>query len=55
MIVSIAVLLFLNIFTANADKTMTFIDFDSYAIQNEDHTLTTISMDEFYTITPTND
>lgn len=55
MIVSIAVLFFLNIVTADADKSMNFIDFDSYAIQNEDHTLTPISMDDFYTMTPTND
>ncbi len=49
---SIAVMLFLNIFTSDADKTMVFIDYDSYAVKNGDGTLTQMTADEIYSITP---
>lgn len=55
ILVSIAVLLFLNVFTSDADKTMAFIDFDSYAVKNEDGTLTQMTMDEFYSVVPEKD
>lgn len=50
--VCVAVFLFLNVFTADSDKTMNFIDFDTYALKNEDGTLTQMTADEFYSIIP---
>lgn len=55
IVTCIAVLLFFNIFTTDADKAITFIDFETYAIKNEDGALTPITMEEFYAITPEND
>lgn len=55
IVTCIATLLFFNIFITDADKTINFIDFETYAIKNEDGTLTPITMEEFYAITPEND
>jgi len=50
--VSIAVLSFLNIFTSDADKTILFVDFETYAVKEEDGTLTPMTADQFYAQTP---
>lgn len=49
---SIAVMLFLNIFTSDADQTMAFIDFDSYAVKNVDGSLSPMTAEEFYAAAP---
>lgn len=50
--ISIAVILFLNIFTADADKTSNYIEFKTYSLKNMDGSLTQITMDDFYSIVP---
>ncbi len=53
--IGIAVLLFLNIFTVDADKTMTFIDFNTYSVKNENGSLEQMTADEFYAAVPEKD
>jgi len=55
LILCIAVRLFLNIFMADADKTATFVDFDTYAVQNADGTLTRLTPKAFYELAPWED
>jgi len=50
-----AVLLFLNIFMADADQTAVFVDFDSYAVRNEDGTLIPMTAEAFYALSPETD
>lgn len=50
--VSIAVLLFLNVFTADADKTANYIEFASYSVQGADGSSTELTPDEFHALTP---
>ena len=50
--VSAVVILFLNQFTDDADKNAQFIDFTAYAVKNEDGSLTEMTADTLYALTP---
>ena len=50
--VSAVVILFLNQFTDDADKNAQFIEFSGYAVKNEDGSLTEMTADTFYALTP---
>lgn len=47
-ILCIAVVLFLNLFMTDADKTVQFVDFDTYAVQKQDGSLKYLTPEAFY-------